>query len=173
MAAMLAEIKSRMLLPRPQKEEEEEDDPRAELVRRLQEYERYRKAAEDIDELPRVGRELSVAVIQFHGERPKAPPPEVRFEELLRSFRRVLDRAEMNRHHQITRELLSVRERMTSVLATVNSHAFTSFESLFDASEGRMGLVVTFMAILELIKESLLVLQQAEPYAPIHVKAAA
>lgn len=173
MAAMLAEIKSRMLLPRPQKEEEEAGDPRAELVRRLQEYERYRKAAEDINEMPRVGRDLAVAVIQFHGERPKAPPPDVNFDELLRSFKRVLDRAEMNRHHQITRELLSVRERMTSVLAAVNSNTFTSFESLFDQGEGRMGLVVTFMAILELIKESLLVLQQAEPYAPIHVKAAA
>ena len=173
MAAMLAEIKSRMLLPRPQKEEEEVGDPRAELVRRLQEYERYRKASDDINSLPRVGRDLLVAVVEFHGERPQAPPPEVKFEELMRSFKRVLDRAEMNKHHQITRELLSVRERMTSVLAVVNSEKFTSFESLFDMSEGRMGLVVTFMAVLELIKESLLVLQQAEPYAPIHVKAAA
>ena len=173
MAAMLAEIKSRMLLPRPQKEEEEVGDPRAELVRRLQEYERYRKASDDINSLPRVGRDLLVAVVEFHGERPQAPPPEVQFEELMRSFKRVLDRAEMNKHHQITRELLSVRERMTSVLAVVNSEKFTSFESLFDMSEGRMGLVVTFMAVLELIKESLLVLQQAEPYAPIHVKAAA
>ena len=173
MAAMLAEIKSRMLLPRPQKEEEEVGDPRAELVRRLQEYERYRKASDDINSLPRVGRDLLVAVVEFHGERPQASPPEVQFGELMRSFKRVLDRAEMNKHHQITRELLSVRERMTSVLAVVNSDKFTSFESLFDTSEGRMGLVVTFMAVLELIKESLLVLQQAEPYAPIHVKAAA
>ncbi|MBE9516164.1 MAG: segregation/condensation protein A, partial [Proteobacteria bacterium] len=173
MAAMLAEIKSRMLLPRPEKEEEEVGDPRAELVRRLQEYERYRKAAEDINELPRMGRDLLVAVVDFHGERPKAAPPEVKFEELMRSFKRVLDRAEMNKHHQITREILSVRERMTSVLDTVRSDNFTPFEKLFDVNEGRMGLVVTFMAILELIKESLLVLQQAEPYAPIHVKAAA
>ncbi|MDH5634171.1 MAG: segregation/condensation protein A [Gammaproteobacteria bacterium] len=173
MAAMLAEIKSRMLLPRPEKEEEEGGDPRAELVRRLQEYERYRKAAEDINELPRVGRDLYVAVAEFHGERPKAPPPDVRFDDLVAAFKRVLDRAELNKHHHITRELLSVRERMTMVLEVVNSETFTPFEKLFNLKEGRMGLVVTFMAILELIKESLLVLQQAEPYAPIHVKAAA
>jgi segregation and condensation protein A len=173
MAAMLAEIKSRMLLPRPSIEEEDELDPRAELVRRLQEYERYRKAAGEINELPRVGRDIHLVEVVYDGEPAKAPPPDVKLLSLLDAFKQVMDRAELNKHHHITRELLSVRERMTQILAKVKSDQFTGFESLFDIKEGRMGLVVTFMAILELIKESLLVVVQPEPYAPIHVKAAA
>jgi len=173
MAAMLAEIKSRMLLPRPQTEEEEEMDPRAELVRRLQEYERYRKAAEQINELPRVGRDIYLVEVVHQAEPVKAAPPNVNLVDLLDAFKKVMDRADMNKHHHVTRELLSVRERMTQVLARVTSDKFTSFESLFDIKEGRLGLVVTFMAILELLKESLLVVVQPEPYAPIHVKAAA
>ncbi len=173
MAAMLAEIKSRMLLPRPPTEEEDELDPRAELVRRLQEYERYRKAAGEINELPRVGRDIHLVEVVYDGEPAKAPPPDVKLPSLLDAFKQVMDRAELSKHHHITRELLSVRERMTQVLAKVKSDQFTGFESLFDIKEGRMGLVVTFMAILELIKESLLVVVQPEPYAPIHIKAAA
>lgn len=173
MAALLAEIKSRMLLPRPQTEEEEEVDPRAELARRLQEYERYRKAAVEIEELPRLQRDLHVAVTEYQGEVAKRPPPEVKLPDLLKAFHDVMRRAALTRHHHVSREGLSVRERMTHILARVDSNNFVSFESLFDVSEGRLGVVVTFMAILELLKELLLVLVQQEPFAPIHVKAAA
>jgi segregation and condensation protein A len=173
MAAMLAEIKSRMLLPRPAETEGEEEDPRAQLVRRLQEYERYRKAAEDLDDRPRVGREIHLAVIEG-GERPvKRIEPNVTLFELLDAFRNVLQRAEMYRHHRVLMEALSVRERMTQILGRINTENFITFESLFEVKEGRMGVVVTFMAVLELLKESLLMLVQNEPFAPIHVKAVA
>ncbi len=173
MAAMLAEIKSRMLLPRPAESENEEEDPRAQLVRRLQEYERYRKAAEDIDDRPRVGREIHLAVVEFDERPVKRVEPNVSLFELLDAFRNVLQRAEMYRHHRVIMEALSVRERMTQILSRVNGDTFLNFESLFEPKEGRMGVVVTFMALLELLKESLLVLVQNEPYAPIHVKAVA
>ena len=173
MAAMLAEIKSRMLLPRPTESEGEEEDPRAQLVRRLQEYERYRKAAEDIDDRPRVGREIHLAVVEFDERPVKRVEPNVSLFELLDAFRNVLQRAEMYRHHRVIMEALSVRERMTQILSRVNGDTFLNFESLFEPKEGRMGVVVTFMALLELLKESLLVLVQNEPYAPIHVKAVA
>jgi len=173
MAAMLAEIKSRMLLPRPDEGEHDEEDPRAQLVRRLQEYERYRKAAEDIDDRPRVGREVHLAVIEFDHQPVKRVEPNVSMFELLDAFRNVLQRAEMYRHHRVIMEALSVRERMTQILARVTPENFLSFESLFEPKEGRMGVVVTFIAVLELLKESLLVLVQNEPFAPIHVKAVA
>ena len=172
MAAMLAEIKSRMLLPRPVSEEGEEVDPRAELVRRLQQYERYRKAAEDIEALPRVGREVHLVLV--HSEKPKEArvEPNVSLFELLDAFRNVLERAELFKHHRVKLEALSVRERMTRIMSTINGEQFVSFESLFDVKEGKMGVVVTFVAVLELLKESLVVLVQQEPFAPIHVKAA-
>jgi segregation and condensation protein A len=174
MAATLAEIKSRMLLPRPESVGEAGDeDPRAELVRRLQEYERYRKAAEDIDDRPRVGREVFLAVVDFDQQPVKRAEPNVTLFELLDAFRNVLQRAEMYRHHRVLMEALSVRERMTQILGRVNAENFLTFESLFNVTEGRMGVVVTFMAVLELLKESLLVLVQNEPFAPIHVKAVA
>jgi segregation and condensation protein A len=173
MAAMLAEIKSRMLLPRPSESEQEEEDPRAQLVRRLQEYERYRQAAEDIDDRPRVGREVFLAVVDFDHTPVKRAEPNVTLFELLDAFRNVLQRAEMYRHHRVLLEALSVRERMTQILSRVNGENFLNFETLFDVKEGRMGVVVTFMAVLELLKESLLVLVQNEPFAPIHVKAVA
>jgi segregation and condensation protein A len=173
MAAMLAEIKSRMLLPRPAETEGEEEDPRAQLIRRLQEYERYRKAAEDIDDRPRVGREIFLAVVECDDKPVKRVEPNVTLFELLDAFRSVLQRAEMHRHHRVLMEALSVRERMTQILSRVTAENFLSFESLFDVKEGRMGVVVTFMAVLELLKESLLVLVQNEPFAPIHVKAVA
>lgn len=172
MAAVLAEIKSRMLLPRPE-EEENEEDPRAELVRRLQEYERYRKAAEELDQRPRVGREIHLAVVAFTGKRVARPQPKVALTELLDAFRRVLERAELYRHHHVLRERLSVRERMTQILARIDSEKFIRFEELFNLAEGRLGVVVTFIAVLELLKEALLELVQQEPFAPIHVKAAA
>lgn len=173
MAAMLAEIKSRMLLPRPAEGEEEEEDPRAQLVRRLQEYERYRQAAEDIDKRPRVGREIYLSVVECDTKPVKRVEPNVSLFELLDAFRGVLQRAEMYRHHRVMLEALSVRERMTQILGRLNSEAFVDFAELFDVKEGRMGVVVTFMAILELLKETLLILVQNEPYAPIHVKAVA
>ncbi len=173
MAAMLAEIKSRMLLPRPVEVENEEEDPRAALVRRLQEYERYREAAGEIDERPRVGREVHLTLVECDKPPIKRIEPDVSLFELLDAFRGVLQRAEMSRHHRVLMETLSVRERMTQVLARLNGDVFISFEMLFDVTEGKMGVVITFMAVLELLKESMLVLVQNEPYAPIHVKAVA
>lgn len=169
MAAMLAEIKSRMLLPRPV-EEDNEEDPRAELVRRLQEYERFKQAAEDIDGLPRMNREVFQASAKTPDLKLIKPEPEVDMRELLSAFKDVLVRVELNTSHQITMEPLSVRERMSDVLGKLNSEKFTEFSTLFPAEEGRLGLVVTFLAILELIKESLIELIQTEPYEPIHIK---
>ncbi|KHF25709.1 segregation and condensation protein A [Solemya velum gill symbiont] len=171
MAAMLAEIKSRMLLPRVNVEDDSEDDPRAELIRRLQEYERFKQAAEDIEELPRMGRDhyqTEVADPYKHIERPL---PDVDLKEVLVAFYDVLRRADMFTSHQIEKETLSMRERMSIVLEKARADQFTSFSEFFDISEGRMGVVVTFMAILELIKEQLLELVQSDNYAPIHVKA--
>ena len=173
MAAMLAEIKSRMLLPRPPAVEGEEEDPRAQLVRRLQEYERYRKAAESLEHLPQLGREIYAASVEHDAPAVKRPEPNVSLFELLEAFKHVLARAEINRHHRVRLEALSVRERMTQILGKVNRDSFVDFPDLFEPREGRMGVVVTFMALLELLKESLVVLVQNEPYAPIHVKAAA
>ena len=173
MAAMLAEIKSRMLLPRVVEEEGEEGDPRAELVRRLQEYERFKQAAEDMDRLPRMGRELQPVSVEVVEQNVVKLEPEINLKELLIAFKDVLHRAEMFSSHQIAMEPLSVRERMSMVLGNVKAESFTEFTRLFDVEEGRMGVVVTFLAILELIKESLLELVQAEPFSPIHVKAVA
>jgi segregation and condensation protein A len=172
MSAMLAEIKSRMLLPRSSDVEAEEDDPRAELVRRLQEYERYKQAAEDVDALPRLGRDVYQATAEAPERKVISLPPEVDLQDLITAFQDVMKRASMYAHHHVQLESLSVRERMSSVLSKVNSTHFTSFSDLFTIEEGRMGVVVSFLAILELVKESLLELTQSEPFAPIHVKAA-
>jgi segregation and condensation protein A len=171
MAAMLAEIKSRMLLPRPVEVEGDEDDPRAELVRRLQEYERYKQAAEDIDTLPRVGRDTFTIVIDTPDKQSERPQPHVELRDVLLALTEVLHRTEMFAHHQVQREPLSIRERMTQVLARLSPDSFTSFTSLFTVEEGRRGVVVTFMAILELMKQSMIEMIQAEPFGPIHVKA--
>ena len=170
MAAMLAEIKSRMLLPRID-ETEDEDDPRAELVRRLQEYERFRKAAEDIDQLPRMNRDTYEINVELPDLKEDKPLPEIELRELLLAFQDVLKRADMISHHHISREPISVRERMTIVLSKISSSEFTEFTSLFNVQEGRRGLVVTLLAILELVKERLIDMVQSEPYAEIHVKA--
>jgi len=172
MSAMLAEIKSRMLLPRPPLEDEDEGDPRAELVRRLQEYERYKQAAEDIDALPRLGRDVFQAEAEPPEQKVVKLMPDVALDDLIAAFQEVMSRASMYAHHHVQMEALSVRERMSIVLSKVNSDGFTRFADLFTAAEGRMGVVVTFLAILELMKESLLELTQAEAFAPIHVKAA-
>jgi segregation and condensation protein A len=171
MAAMLAEIKSRMLLPRPESVDEEED-PRAELVRRLQEYERFKQAAEDIDVLPRMNREVFQASAKTPDLKLVKAEPEVDMKELLLAFKEVLVRAEMFTHHRVTMEALSVRERMSEILSRLTADKFTEFASLFTPEEGRLGVVVTFLAILELVKESLVELIQTEPYEPIHVKVA-
>jgi segregation and condensation protein A len=172
MAAMLAEIKSRMLLPRPQTEEEEEDDPRAELVRRLQEYERFKKAAQDISDLPRLERDTFVAVADAPERKVVTQLPDVTLKELLLAFHDVLKRAEMFSNLHLQREPLSVRQRMSEVLARVNANEFTGFVDLFDAEEGRMGVAVTFIAILELLKEAVIEVVQAGEYSPLHVRAA-
>jgi len=170
MAAMLAEIKSRMLLPRPPSDESEEVDPRAELVRRLQEYERYKKAAEDIDALPRLERELHNVVVLYEPEGAMQELPAVSLESVLEAFREVLGRAEMFADHRIQREALSVRERMALVMDRASTDRFTAFGELFTVEEGRAGVVVTLIAILELLKESLIEMVQNEDRGPIYVK---
>ncbi|MBX3725666.1 MAG: segregation/condensation protein A [Xanthomonadales bacterium] len=171
MAAILAEIKSRLLLPRPPVEAAEEDDPRAELVRRLQEYERFRKAAQDLDALPRQERDFMPVRID-PGERTvvRLPPP-VELRELLLALKDVLKRAELLTRHEIQRDALSVRQRMTDMLQRLAGGAFVRFENLFNAAEGRRGVVVTFMALLELAKEQLIEIVQEQPLAPIWLRA--
>lgn len=172
MAAMLAEIKSRMLLPRPEADEEDEDDPRAELVRRLQEYERYKKAAQDISELPRLERDVFVANIDAPDKQVVTKLPDVTMKELLLAFHDVLKRAEMFSNLHLQREPLSVRQRMSEILSRIKAGQFTGFADLFDPEEGRMGVAVTFIAILELLKESVVEVVQSDEFAPLHVRAA-
>ena len=172
MAATLAEIKSRMLLPRPVSEEEEEDDPRAELVRRLQEYERFKKAAEDLNELPRMERDNFPVSVNVPELSVRKVHPTVELKDLLFAFKDVLVRSDMYSHHHIQMEPLSVRERMSIILGQVEAEKFIPFTDLFDPKEGRLGVVVTFLAILELVKESLIGLVQTKPYEPIHVTVA-
>jgi len=172
MAAMLAEIKSRMLLPRPVEEDADENDPRAELIRRLQEYERFKSAAEDVGKLERLERDtwqVSAEVVERKVVKQEA---HVEIKELLLAFAAVLKRAEMFTHHHIQRETLSVRQRMSDLLVRLDDENFTDFTELFDVKEGRMGVVVTLLAVLELTKESLLEIVQAAPYGQIHVKRA-
>ena len=170
MAAMLAEIKSRMLLPQPKSESEEEGDPRAELVRRLQEYERYKKAAEDLEVMPRMEREWYPVVVEFERISANKELPDLTLAALLDAFRDVLHRGEMFADHRIKREALSVRERMSRVLAQARSDVFTAFQDFFSYEEGRAGAVVTLMAILELIKEAMIEIVQNGEREPIYVK---
>ncbi|SDH40376.1 condensin subunit ScpA [Pseudomonas panipatensis] len=171
MAAMLAEIKSRMLLPRSAEVEDEEDDPRAELIRRLQEYERFKQAAEDLDGLPRQGRDFVVPSVAAPEARARKLLPEVSLQELMLCMGEVLRRADLFESHQVTREMLSTRERMSEILERLKGAGFVPFIQLFRVEEGRLGVVVTFMAVLELIKEQLVELVQNEAFAPIHVRA--
>ncbi len=172
MAAMLAEIKSRMLLPRPVSEDEDEEDPRAELVRRLQEYERFKTAAEDLNELPRLERDNFQVSVSVPNLSVRKLHPNVELKDLLLAFKDVLVRSDMFTHHHIQMEPLSVRERMSIILSRVQPDKFIPFVELFDPKEGRLGVVVTFLAILELVKESLIGLVQTNPYEPIHVTVA-
>ena len=171
MAAMLAEIKSRMLLPRPESELEEEGDTRAELVRRLQEYERYKQAAQDMDELPRLGRDLFPTEADTPYVQIVKRQPTVRVEDLVMALADVFRRASMYSHHHVQAEPLSVRERMSSILAAVGKDHYTEFTTLFSAEEGRRGVVVSLLAVLELVREMLIELVQAKPLGPIHVRA--
>jgi segregation and condensation protein A len=170
MAAMLAEIKSRMLLPRVETEEAEEADPRAELVRRLQEYERFKRAAESLDGLPRLERDVHQASAEVVEKPVVIRLPDLTLKEMLLAFREVLVRADMHAHLHMRREPLSVRQRMSEVLDQLRGEGFRDFRSLFDPKEGRMGVTVTFLALLELLREGLVDLVQNEPFAPIHVR---
>lgn len=171
MAATLAEIKSRMLLPRTETGAAEEDDPRAALVRRLQEYERFRDAARVLDERPRLERDIFIARAPFLDPAPVVRLPTVTAVQLAEAFRRVLAEAVRFQHLHVTRETLSVRERMTRILNALSERGFVRFEELFDPTEGRMGVVVSFIAVLELAKDNMLVIVQNEPFSPLHLKA--
>jgi len=171
MAAMLMAIKSRMLLPRPTLAEEEEVDPRAELVRRLLEYERMKKAAHALDQLPQVGRD--VASVSVWIERTVIERlPEVDAQDLAEAWRRLLHRARLSAHHHVSREELSVREHMSSILRRLREHRVLEFAELFEPSRGVAVLVVNFLAVLELARELLIEITQAECFAPIYVKLA-
>ena len=174
MAAMLAEIKSRMLLPRPDSLDDDEDDPRAELIRRLQEYEQIKTAAEDLREIPRMERDIYLGAATKPELVREIADPEVDLKEVLVALARVLKRAEMFTSHAVKLEPLSVRDRMGAVLNRVGSHSdFVSFNELFTLEEGRMGVIVTFLAIMELVREQLVEFVQTESFALIHVRAAA
>ncbi len=171
MAAMLAEIKSRMLLPRLKAEDgAEEEDPRAELVRRLQEYERFKKAAEDIDRLPRLERDALSTTAELVDRKVVRLVPQVTLQEMLYALKDVIGRANMFAHHHVQRERLSVRQRMSDILSQLEGSAFIEFTGLFNPEEGRMGVTVTFIAILELMREGLIEIVQSEVYQPIHVR---
>ena len=171
MAATLAEVKSRMLLPRARNDETaDEADPRAELVRRLQEYERFKRAAEGIDRMPRLERDTWVASAELVDRKVLRIPPQVTLQEMLLAFQEVLSRSDMFAHHHVQREPLSVRQRMTDVLSSLTASAFVDFVRLFRADEGRRGVTVTFVAILELLREGLIEIVQSEAYGPLHVR---
>lgn len=171
MAAMLAEIKSRLLLPKPpQSEENEGEDPRAELIRRLQLYECYKKAAEDLDTIPQVDREIYVATAAKPEMDRVVPLPDVPMQDLLDAFVAVMTRARLFADHKVERQVLSIRERMIKVMDMIQTQSFIPFSALFTAEEGKMGIVVTFIAILELIRQSVIEVVQNEPYAPIYIK---
>ncbi len=172
MAAVLAEIKSRMLLPRHAEGDEDEDDPRAELIRRLLEYERFKQAAMDIDDLNRMNRDYWVATADVPEAKREKPLPDVQLQEMLVVLARVLKRAESYSSHRIELEPLSTRERMSSILDQVQraGDQFIPFIALFAIEEGRSGVIVTFLALMELIKEDMLEIVQTEAFAPIHIK---
>ncbi|KTC79693.1 segregation and condensation protein A [Legionella cherrii] len=172
MAAMLAEIKSRLLLPAPPSSDEEEEDPRMALVRKLQAYEQIKIAAELLDGLPRQERDhFMIQVVPSELER-IIVHPEVTLEDLIDAMKSLLKREEQISHHQVSREVLSVRERMSDILMRLQEHKLLEFNQLFSIKEGRIGLVVSLLAILELARQSLIVITQNEPFSPIHLQAA-
>ena len=169
MAALLMEIKSRMLLPRPRALREDEEDPRAELVRRLMEYESIKLAAHKLDTLPMLGRDF-LAVQVWIEQLAEQRLPAVRSEDLIVAWQSLLMRARVTQHHKVTREELSVREFMSSILRRLQGGQFTDFTALFELGKGVAVVVVSFLALLELVRESLIEVTQSEPYAPIYVK---
>ena len=169
MAAYLAELKSRMLLPRP-KENEEEEDPRAELMRRLQEYQRFKEAAAKIDLLPRLNRDFFLAGAKLPEFEAITPIAELPMEELTFALAEVMRRVDQSKAHLINFEQLSTRERMIEILERMRNETFIEFSSLFNNEEGRMGVVVTFLAVLELLKDSLIEIVQSEEFGPIHIR---
>lgn len=171
MAAVLLEIKSRMLLPRPPRESTEEEDPRAELVRRLLEYEQMKLAAARIDQLPRVERDFEWVGV-FVAEKVVERQPEVSLHDLQLAWLRIMKKARLTQSHRVGREQLSVREHMTDILRRLRDGAYVMFDTLFDAGLGAPGLVVSFLAVLELVKERLVEVTQNEAFAPIYVKLA-
>ena len=171
MAAMLAEIKSRILLPRTSDEEDEEEDPRAQLIRRLQEYERFMEAAESLDEYPRLERDIHLASAEAPVMEKEVPLPEIDLKEILQAFATVLRRSDLFEHHHIQRDSLSTREKMSQILLSISDNQFVPMLSLLRKDEGRMGVVVTFLAVMELIKEAMIEIAQSEPFGPIHIKA--
>ena len=173
MAAILAEIKSRMLLPRPRSEDDgEEHDPRAELIRRLQEYERFKQAAEDLDHLPQVDRDVFLSHVDASDMKPQQSLPQLDMRELLLALAEVMRRADLFSRHRIQGEALSVRERMGNILELLRDNRQHRFESLFTINEGRRGVVVAFMAMLELLKEHLIDILQQAPGEQIYLRAA-
>ncbi len=171
MAAMLIEIKSRMLLPRPEKTEAgEEHDPRAELVRRLLDYEQSRLAAQTLNSLPQLGRDFQMVTVYLDRLAIKRLP-QVNSDDLMAAWADILKRARMNTHHRIGRQDLSVREHMSRILKHLQERGQSLFTELFPDPAGRPELVVTFLALLELTRERLVELMQTEPFAPIHARA--
>ncbi|MFZ5485131.1 MAG: segregation and condensation protein A [Pseudomonadota bacterium] len=170
MAAMLIEIKSRMLLPRPERlEQEEAADPRTELVRRLLEYERMRQAAQTLNQMPWLGRDFA-AVSVFVDRLAMKRLPQVHADDLREAWHAILRRASLNSHHRIGRQDLSVREHMSRILKHLQERGQALFTELFPAAAGRPELVVTFLALLELTRERLIEIMQTEPFAPIHAR---
>jgi len=171
MAAILAEVKSRMLLPRPATADGIEEDPRAELIRRLMEYERIKKAAEKMDQLPRHGRDTYAASIDMQENVLNKPEPTISLQELMLALSDVMNRVKLHKSHDIQREPLSVQDRMTRIISALQDREFVAFNSLFTLSEGRLGVVVTFLAMLELLKDHIIEFIQTAPFSPIHIKA--
>ena len=172
MAALLGEIKSRLLLPKPKIDDDDEEDPRAALIRRLQEYERFSEAANELDLRPRVGRDIHVSSVEFEYQDDEEELPNVSLQQLVSAYQGVLRRASERKRMHVTREVLSMREKMTSILFKLKTNDHLRFEDLFIVAEGRMGIVVTFIALLELYRDRMLVVIQNEPFAPIHIRAA-
>lgn len=173
MAALLGEIKSRMLLPRPKTDDDELEDPRAVLVKRLQEYERFSRAAFELDDRPRQGRDVFPASAKLVDPNPPEVKANVNLQQLVNAYQRVMERADASVHMMVSREMLSMRERMSAILDKLQQNDFLRFEELFDHAEGRLGVVVTFIALLELCRDDMLMVVQTEPLAPIHIKRAA
>ena len=169
MAAYLAELKSKMLLPRPE-EQKDEEDPRAELIRRLQEYQRFKSAAEKIDSMPRIDRDFYASQAQLPEFALETPLADIPLEGLTLALAEVMRRVEQSQAHLINYEELSTRERMTHILERMRNEAFIEFTTLFNKEEGKIGVVVTFLAILELLKDSLIEIVQSEEFGPIHIK---